>query len=104
MATDFPIIETAATAVSAMPTLGLLSFTTCRADGSTNLWSPADVVGDWDAQCRAGRKLGDEACHHIFATGNVPLIPSIVRAIVERGSFGGVETGFFSAITERLID
>ena len=103
MASDFSTIETAAAAEPMMPNMGQLSFTAPLAGGGVDLWSPAEVVGGWDVQCRAGRKLAEEAVHHLTAAENVPLLPGIVRRIVERGTFGGVEVWFFSVIAEELL-
>jgi hypothetical protein len=88
--------------LSATSTLADLTFTGRRTDGVVNLWDH-NVEGDWDTQCSMGRDFGREACLYIRLTGNVTLLPAIVRTINEQGSFGGVEVGFFTALSEQLV-
>lgn len=105
MATETSTIETADTAVPTTPGVEQLSFTSRRPDDTgINLWSPADVGSGWDAQCRAGRDYGYEAADYIRATGDAAALGGIVRTIAERGTFGGVETGFFAALSMSLLD
>jgi len=82
--------------------LDQLGFTSRHGDGRINLWSPAAVGGDYEAQCRAGREFAAEAIEHIRDSGNVPALAGIARAIAESGTFGGVEVGFFTAVSEQL--
>lgn len=82
--------------------LDLLGFTSRRENGSVNLWDPAPVGGDYEAQCRAGREFAAEAIEHIRDSGNVPVLAGIARAIAESGTFGGVEVGFFTAVSDQL--
>ena len=103
MATATSTIETAAAAVSATPGVGQLSFAGRRPDDSgIKLWSPGDVGSDWDAQCRAGQEYGREAADYIRSTGDAAALGGIVRTIAERGTFGGVEAGFFAALSMSL--
>jgi hypothetical protein len=60
------------------------------------------VAGDWATQCGAGREHAREAIEYIRATGNAAMLPGIVRAIAERGAFGGVEIGFFTGISTEI--
>lgn len=100
MATDTSTIELAAAAEPASPAaVGQLSFTGRRADNGVNLWSPAEVAGEWAQQCRVGREYGREAVDYIRETGDAAMLPGIVRTIAERGTFGGVELGFFAAVS-----
>lgn len=82
--------------------LDQLSFTSPRENGAINLWSPAAIGGDYEAQCRAGREFAAEAIEHIRDSGNVPALVGIARAIAESGTFGGVEVGFFTAVSEQI--
>ena len=86
--------------IAALPLSGL-SFTGRHTDGRADLWCH-EVQGDWAALCAAGREFGREACHHIQTTGDAALLSAIVRTIAERGSFGGVEVGFFATLSEEL--
>jgi hypothetical protein len=100
MATQVLNTEIVPTAVPAMASVAQLSFTGRRADDSEiNLWSPAEVTGDWDAQCRAGREYGYEAANYIRSSGDAAMLGGVVRAIVERGNVGEIEAGFFSALS-----
>lgn len=102
MATESLITETNSAAVPAAPSLDQLSFTSRRADDGVELWSPAEVAGDWAAQCHAGRDFGSEAVDYIRATGDATMLSGIVRAIAECGKFSGVEAGFFTAVSTAI--
>ncbi|MBW6523284.1 hypothetical protein KZ810_07200 [Sphingomonas sp. RHCKR47] len=105
MATETSTIETAATAVPATPGVGQLSFTGRRPDDSgVDLWAPADVGGGWAAECDAGREYGREAVDYIRSSGDAAALGGIVRTIAERGTFGGVEAGFFAALSMSLAE
>jgi hypothetical protein len=105
MDTDFATTKTAVPAVPATPSVGQLSFTGRRADDSgVNLWAPADIAGNWGQQCRAGREYGREAVDYIRSTGDAAALGAIVRAIMERRTFGGVEAGFFAAVSAGLTE
>jgi hypothetical protein len=66
-----------------------------------DLWRHG-LQGDWETLCSAGRRFGREACDYVRATDNASLVPGIVRTIAERGSFGGVEVGFFTELSIQL--
>ena len=99
MASEPLITETNRAALSATLSVGQLSFTGRRADGGINLWSPDEVPDDWGEQCRLGREYGREAVDYIRETHSAAVLPGIVRTIAERDTFGGVEVGFFTALS-----
>jgi hypothetical protein len=103
MAANTSTIETAATAVPATHGVGQLSFTGPQPDDTgVNLWNPADVGSDWAEQCRRGRSYGHEAVEYIRSTGDAAALGGIVQAVMSRGTFGGVEAGFFAAVSMSL--
>ncbi len=102
MATESLNTETNPVAVLAESGVSQLTFTGRREDGGINLWSPAEVAGEWDEQCRVGRGYGREAADYIRESGDAAMLPAVVRAIVERGSFGGVEVGFFAKLSVEI--
>ena len=105
MATALSTIETAAKAPPTTLNVAQLSFTSRgQEDTGIDLWSPRPVDGGWADQCRAGRALGHEAIEYIQQTGDAAMLPGVVRAIVERGTFGGVEVGFFTAVSVALVE
>ncbi len=79
-----------------------LCFIATQPGGGTNMWSPPLVEGDWAAQCQFGRDLGHQAAEYIRESDDAAMLPSVVRVMVERGTFGGVEIGFFTAISMQL--
>lgn len=104
MATDLPIIETEVSALPQPRSARQLSFTSRRVDGGINLWSPTEVGDDRAEQSRVGREYGRKAADYIRARNNGAMLPGVVRKIVERGSFGGLEVGFFAALSMILAD
>ena len=105
MATDTHTIENAAAAEPTTPTVGQLSFTGRRADDSgVDLWSPAEIGSDWVKQCRRGRSYGYEAVKYIRETNDAAMLQGVVRAMAKHGIFGGVEAGFFAALSMSLAE
>lgn len=102
MATNVIITQQHQTAAPAVPTVDQLSFTAGRLEDGVTLWSPSSIPTGWAEQCGLGRELAREAIDYIAASYDSALLPGIVRTIVERGSFGGVEAGFFTEISEQL--
>jgi len=102
MATEFTTTESNLAAGSATPTLGHLPFTGLRADEGVAVWSPPEVSGDWAEQCIVGREFGNAAVDYIRASGDHALLSAVVRAIADRGTFTGVEAGFFSRVSISL--
>ncbi|USU08820.1 hypothetical protein NF700_17475 [Sphingomonadaceae bacterium OTU29MARTA1] len=103
MATHSPITETATVAGEVEPNVGQLSFTGPRADDSgVNLWAPAPVSGGWADECRTGRSYGYEAVEYIRETNDAAMLGGIVQAIIHRGTYSGIEAGFFAAVSMSL--
>jgi hypothetical protein len=103
MATHSLITETATVAAEVAPDLGQLSFTGRRADDSgVDLWAPPPVTGGWIEECRVGRSYGHEAVEYIREANDAAALGGIVQAIIKRGTYGGVEAGFFAAVSMSL--
>ena len=65
-------------------------------------WSPA-ISLDWSEANAIGRLYGDEAVTWLRTTGNPILLGHILRAIVGKGGFDGVEVGFAHRLSEHII-
>jgi hypothetical protein len=102
MATSTSIIETAEAAGYQIASAEQLSFTSRREDENLDLWSPADSHADWLAQCRAGRSYGHELVEYVRETNDAALLQGIVQRMAERRTFGGIEAGFFAAVSMAL--
>lgn len=82
--------------------LAQLRFTATHSDGRIDFWRPEANDGDWAAQCQQGREYAAEMVEYVAGSGNGAALPAIVRRIAERSEFGGVEAGFFTALSMRL--
>lgn len=102
MANQFTSTDSKGAAAPTATSLNALCFTAERPDGGVDLWRPAEVDGGWQKQNAVGRGYADEAITYIRAANDGAMLPGIVRAIAKRGTFGGVEVGFFAALSERL--
>ena len=65
-------------------------------------WSPA-IISDWPEANAIGSLYGEEAVTWLRTTGNPILLGHILKAIVGKGAFGGVEVGFAHRLSEHLI-
>lgn len=63
---------------------------------------PIPETGDWSADCAVGRAAAADACRVMHFHGVTPVLGFVVKAMVERGRFGGVETGFCQGIAEAM--
>jgi hypothetical protein len=63
------------------------------------LWQPVRT-GDYASNCRQGQAYGREMVARLQADGGGPLLGQVCQAIGAQGVFGGVEVGFFAAVSE----
>jgi hypothetical protein len=70
-----------------------LPFASQRENGSVNLWDPAEP-GEYSEACALGRRYAAELHEHMIVIENPMLLGAVVRAIIDRGKFCGVEAGF----------
>ena len=102
MATQFPTTDVQHAAAPIATSLRELCFTAERPDGGVHLWGPTDGEGGWEMQNRVGREYAREAIEFIRSTENAAVLPGIVRRIVDRGTFGEVKVGFFTALSQAV--
>lgn len=81
-----------------------LSFATYSADGRVACYWAPKASGDWAADNAAGRAYAAEAIHHISANDATPVLGFIMKAMVSRGEFGGVEAGFSQRMAQRAVE
>jgi hypothetical protein len=60
-------------------------------------WAP-ERSGDYDRDCRTGRRYAGELLRGIRESGNPALIGGVARLISEAAAFDGVEAGFWSKL------
>ena len=63
---------------------------------------PLPETGNWSADCAAGRAAGADLLRVMFFQDASPMLGFVVRAMVEKGRFGGVEAGFCQVIAEAV--
>lgn len=82
-------------------TASKLSFVT-KTDSQTDFWS-LETSGDYADDCRRGREAAIEWEKSLFF-GEIaaPLLGSVVRSMIQKGRYGGLEAGFFQQIAEEL--
>jgi len=61
-------------------------------------------TGDWAADNRAGREAAIICIRHMVENGTPNHLCQVVRGMISKGRFGGVEVGFFTAIGIMLIE
>ena len=65
-------------------------------------WTP-ETTSDWSDANAIGRLYGDEAVTWLRTTGNPILLGHVLKAMVGKAAFGGVEVGFAHRLSEHLI-
>jgi len=84
------------------PTAASLPFVRAAGDHIESLWS-IEESGDWSADNRLGRAYAD-ACLDYMRQSEFPgFLAHVVRAMVEKKQFGGVEVGFLHFIAIRAV-
>lgn len=58
---------------------------------------------NWAEQNRRGRELALQAIEHMRLTGSPNYLGLVVKEMIERGRFTGVEVGFFHVIAELVL-
>lgn len=71
-------------------------------DGTKDYWAPSET-GDWEADCSFGDKLGLKLVDYIQRTGDIMVAYAVVRTMIQKGHFGGVEAGHIMALLRHLI-
>lgn len=61
---------------------------------------PLPETGNWSDDCAAGRAAGADLLRVMAANELPPLLGIVMRAMVQKGRFGGVEVGFCQVIGE----
>ena len=80
-----------------------LSFATYDNDGRvTDYWSPV-TAGDWSVDNAMGKEYGAEAVRRMAFDDATPTLGFIVKAMMVRGQFGGVEAGFCQKVAENAV-
>lgn len=72
------------------------------ADGQ-DYW-PLAESGDWSADNRTGRQAAADLLRVMTFQDAPPLLGFVVKAVMAKGRFGGVEVGFCQAIAEAAVD
>ena len=72
------------------------------ATGALDLWAP-DRNGDYGSDCQAGRAFAQAAIEHMVSTAAPILLGNIVKQIIERAQYDGVEVGFFTEISQAAM-
>lgn len=65
-------------------------------------WSP-EVTDDWGVDTAQGKVYADEAIAFIRVKQNPTVIGHVIKAMIGRGAWTGVEVGFFHRISEHLL-
>ncbi|MBH0113246.1 hypothetical protein I5E68_09840 [Novosphingobium sp. YJ-S2-02] len=68
----------------------------------TNDWVP-QRSGDYAKDCETGRNYARELCELIGATDNPGYLGRVMKAVIEGGTYDGVEIGFCHAIAARAV-
>ena len=71
-----------------------------------SFWNVTSTGGDWAEDCHHGSQLAEEFLRYLNddARGSLSILGWIVRDIIGKGSFKGVEVGFFNRISRACID
>jgi len=79
-----------------------LSCVNCKTDGSPDLWTPV-AVGNWKTDNETGVRHADDVIDRMQQQDHPFLLGHTVKAMIEKGVYGGVEVGFFNHLALRLI-
>lgn len=71
--------------------------------GGLRLWASCDEAQHWAVQCQIGRERAEKLISFMSENQDPSLLGRVVQHMVECGKFGGVETGFFQAISTAMI-
>lgn len=76
--------------------------TDSRYSRSVDYWSP-EITGEWGADTARGKGYADEAVACIKRHNNPTAFGHVIKAMIGKGSWSGVEVGFFHRFCEHLI-
>lgn len=65
-------------------------------------WSP-DITGDWVTDTAVGKEYADEAVRCIRNKQNPSALGHLIKAMIGKGGYTGVEVGFFHRMSEHLL-
>lgn len=65
-------------------------------------WSPK-ITGNWATDTALGKIYADEAVAHILGQNNPTTLGHTIKAMIGKGSWSGVEVGFFHRFSEYLL-
>ena len=86
-----------------MTSITTLPFVEAQANGQpSNLWAVLPT-GIWSADNDTGGAHADALLDHIAAAGQPMLLGHVVKAIVDGGTWSGVECGFCHRIALRAV-
>ncbi len=81
--------------------LSQLSFAVAESK-RVNLW-PEVQTGTYSEACQIGKARAAELLDYMQRNDSPFVLGHVADAIAQRGSVGGVETGFFQVIAERAL-
>ncbi len=79
-----------------------LDFVNLR-DGEIDYWQSENENRDWSEGCQEGRQRAADLVDFMQSQNDPSLLNRVGKAIVGRGRYGSVETGFFQQIGANLI-
>lgn len=69
---------------------------------TVDFWCPT-ITGDWAEDNARGRAYADEAMGRLACHQNPTVLGHIIKSIIGKASWSGVEVGFFHRVSEYLI-
>jgi len=69
---------------------------------SADLWATSET-GNWSADNRAGASYAVALLDYMRERGAPNMLGSVVRAMIDKGHYGGVEVGFLHAVATAAI-
>lgn len=89
-------------AFNPIPTVYDLPFVSPGSDGTKDLWA-VSTAGNWAAECDTGARHGAALIAFMQETENPSILGLIVQCISQRGTWSGVECGFFHTIAAATL-
>jgi hypothetical protein len=75
-----------------------------QAGGRIRMWSEAGLTGDPVADSQVGVSRAAELVEYMRVNQAPMVLGHVVRAIIERGEIGAVETGFLHGLSDALAE
>lgn len=63
-------------------------------------WWLIEETGDWSKDNQTGRDAAESLMRMMFFTDAPVYLGYVVKAIIAKGRYGGIEVGFFTAFAE----